>query len=51
MHKDERDWKIVRDQYFYERDYYRDFKIEWLRPIKYEEYRTSQNQTMKKFIR
>ena len=51
MHKDDRDWKIVKDEYFYERDYYRDFKIEWLKPIKYERYRLLQYQAMKKFTR
>jgi len=51
MHKDDRDWKIVKDEYFYERDYYRDFKIESLKIIKYERYRIAENQAMKKLTR
>ena len=49
VHKDDRDWKIVKDEYFYERDYYRDFKIENARPILFKNYRRAWNTTIKKF--
>ena len=46
--KDNREWKSVKDLYFYEIDYYRDFKIEWEKPIKSEYYTNSL--TMQKLI-
>ena len=41
--KDEREWKSIKDLYFYERDYYKDFQIEWEKPIKSESYTNSFN--------
>ena len=46
--KDKQEWKNVKDLYFYERDYYKDFQIEWEKPIKSEFYTNSLN--MRKLI-
>tara|TARA_Y100000817_G_scaffold314698_1_gene314646 strand:+ start:14966 stop:15652 length:687 start_codon:yes stop_codon:yes gene_type:complete len=49
INKDDRDWAAAKNDYFYERDYYRDLKIEWQRPIEFTSYRQTQNKTIKKF--
>ena len=36
--KDNQEWKSVKDLYFYEINYYRDFQIEWEKPDKSELY-------------
>ena len=41
----------VKNDYFYERDYYRDFKIENSRPILFKNYRMKLNETLKKYAK
>ena len=41
--KDNQEWKSVKDLYFYEINYYRDFQIEWEKPDKSELYANSLN--------
>ena len=48
---DKREWSIVKNDYFYERDYYRDFKIENSRPILFKNYRMKLNETLKKYAK
>jgi hypothetical protein len=47
--KDSREWKSVKDLYFYEINYYRDFQIEWEKPDKSELYANFLN--VRKLIR
>ena len=48
---DSGDWSITKNKYFYERDYYRDFKIENARPILFENYRKKFHETLKKYAK
>ena len=47
--KDSREWKNIKDLYFYEINYYRDFQIEWEKPDKSELYANFLN--VRKLIR
>lgn len=46
---DFRKWKIVKGEYFLEKNYYKDFKIEWQKPATSEFYAKTLKNAMKKF--
>ena len=50
MRNDYRKWNIVKEIYFLEKKYYKDFKIEWEKTANSEFYAKVLKKAMKKFV-